>query len=76
MTDTSDNGTHYLILVKVKVYSYASRTIFMKVLGNNNMRHGKGRIIQPDGDIYEGDWVNDKMHGRGTYHYTDGLKYI
>ena len=26
----------------------------------HNMAYGKGRLIHPDGDVYEGDWVNDK----------------
>lgn len=24
---------------------------------------------------YEGDWVDGKMHGRGTYYYSDGSVY-
>lgn len=24
---------------------------------------GKGRLIHSDGDVYEGDWSNDKAHG-------------
>jgi len=25
-----------------------------------------------NGDIYEGDWVNDEKHGEGTYHFVSG----
>ena len=28
------------------------------------MANGKGRLIHADGDVYEGDWVNDKAHGK------------
>ena len=29
------------------------------------MACGKGRLIHSDGDIFEGDWINDKAHGSG-----------
>jgi hypothetical protein len=25
------------------------------------MAHGKGRLIHSDGDVYEGEWLNDKV---------------
>jgi hypothetical protein len=31
------------------------------------MAHGKGRLINSDGDFYEGEWLNDKAHGFGNY---------
>ena len=39
------------------------------------MANGRGRLIHADGDIYEGEWFNDKAHGRGTYIHIDGAKY-
>jgi len=27
------------------------------------MANGKGRLIHADGDIYEGEWKDDKAHG-------------
>jgi len=32
--------------------------------------------VHADGDVYEGDWVADKAHGRGFYEHIDGAKYI
>ena len=29
------------------------------------MADGKGRLIHPDGDYYQGDWKKDKAHGNG-----------
>ncbi len=29
------------------------------------MANGKGRLIHADGDVYEGDWKDDKAHGDG-----------
>jgi len=28
-----------------------------------------------DGDIYDGDWLNDKASGKGTYYHNNGAKY-
>jgi hypothetical protein len=38
--------------------------------------HGKGRVVFTNGDLYEGDFCENKMHGKGVffgfddYHYT------
>lgn len=39
------------------------------------MANGKGRLIHSDGDVYEGEWLNDKAHGKGTYIHMDGARY-
>jgi len=41
----------------------------------DNLAEGKGRLIHADGDIYEGDWKNDKAHGKGIYVHMDGARY-
>lgn len=28
-----------------------------------------------DGDRYEGEWKDGRMHGKGAYHYSNGDKY-
>ena len=40
------------------------------------MRHGFGRLIQEDGDVYEGEWQDNEFHGHGTYQHIDQSKYI
>jgi len=32
-------------------------------------------LIHADGDVYEGDWVNDKAEGYGKYTHLDGATY-
>ena len=32
-------------------------------------------MIHADGDIYEGEWRNDKANGYGTYSHSNGAKY-
>ena len=29
----------------------------------NGEKHGKGKLVTFDGDVYEGDWTHDKRHG-------------
>lgn len=31
--------------------------------------HGQGTYVYADGDKYEGEWKDDKRHGRGTVTY-------
>jgi hypothetical protein len=35
----------------------------------NGLKDGYGKMIYPNGDIYEGMWVENKMEGEGTYTY-------
>jgi hypothetical protein len=32
----------------------------------NNTREGRGMYLYANGDVYEGDWMNGKKHGRGV----------
>lgn len=38
--------------------------------------HGKGDIIYPNGDAYNGEWMNEMRHGRGMHHMKNGDIYI
>ena len=31
--------------------------------------------MHTDGDVYEGEWLDDKAHGQGVYYHEDGSKY-
>ena len=39
-------------------------------------RHGKGRLVLPDGSLYEGYWCDDKKNGYGRYIHVDGDCYV
>ena len=39
------------------------------------MFNGQGKLTHADGDIYEGQWLNDKTNGYGTYKNTNGAYY-
>jgi len=31
--------------------------------------------VHADGDVYEGEWINDKAEGKGTYSHANGAYY-
>ena len=39
------------------------------------MRFIKGLYTWLDGRRYEGDWLDNNMHGKGIYTWKDGRKY-
>ena len=39
----------------------------MKDRNDREERHGRGKAILPNGDIYEGEYENGKRHGYGVY---------
>ena len=40
------------------------------------MANRQGRLIHSDGDVYEGEWRDDKAEGKGTYLHMDGSTYV
>ncbi|XP_044522785.1 radial spoke head 1 homolog [Gracilinanus agilis] len=39
-------------------------------------RHGKGKALLPNGDMYDGLYEFGKRHGQGTYRFKNGARYI
>ena len=39
------------------------------------MAHGDGVFHHADGDVYEGQWAQDKAHGVGIYIHSNGARY-
>jgi len=35
----------------------------------DGLKNGVGKMVYPNGDIYEGEWIDNKMQGEGTYTY-------
>ncbi len=34
------------------------------------------KLMEMDGDVYEGNWENDRANGYGTYIHANGSKYL
>lgn len=41
----------------------------------NNVPHGRGKLLMPDGTKYDGEWQEGKPHGRGIIIYANGAAY-
>lgn len=39
------------------------------------MANGRGRLIHANGEVYEGEWLNDKANGYGVHTHLDGATY-
>ena len=39
------------------------------------MPHGKGAMKYKEGDVYEGEFKDEKKHGQGKYSWSNGTKY-
>ena len=50
------------------------RIIKLKYFGDgvNGNIYGHGKLIYPNGDVYEGSFVDNKRHGQGVLTYGDG----
>ena len=39
------------------------------------MANGYGRLVHAEGDVYEGEWLDDKANGHGVYTHFNGSRY-
>lgn len=64
-------------------FQYTNGTTYVgnwKLFNGNKLKHGHGKVCYPGmngkgGETYDGDWQEDKMHGRGRYCFTSGAIY-
>ena len=42
---------------------------------SDGVLNGRGKLTWPSGDVYEGNWIDDKMNGRGKLVYSNGDTY-
>lgn len=55
--------------------SYNRDSIYFGELNEEGLRHGYGEITYSNGDIYKGNWTNDKHDGRGVYIWKEYGRY-
>jgi hypothetical protein len=44
--------------------------------GQRRVRHGHGTMKYSNGNIYTGDWIEDRFDGHGEYIWADGRRFI
>jgi hypothetical protein len=55
--------------------TWAERRAYKGDIGSDLNPSGAGKMIFPNGNVYEGDWKHGLMNGCGTYIWADGRKY-
>ena len=59
----------------IYIGSWAKNVPHLTHVNRDEMRHGRGLHIWPDGSLYEGYWFYDKMFKIGRKIYSDGTVY-
>lgn len=59
----------------VSIKPYTDSAKFEGQLNLQQLKHGKGIYYYPNGDVYVGEWLNDKFHGKGVYIFNLGERY-
>ena len=47
-----------------------------RIMWVNGKKNGKGKFFFPEGNSYEGDFINNEIKGEGVYKWKDGRIYI
>lgn len=42
----------------------------------SGLRHGRGRYVYPNGNVYEGEWYKDQRYGYGSLKDQNGDIYL
>ena len=56
-----------------KSYKFSNGCVFIGNLSDGK-KAGYGTFILLNGDLYEGNWINDKLEGYGLYRYGAGYE--
>lgn len=50
-------------------------SMFQGYLSINGQKEGYGKLVDKDGNIYEGFWIKDKLHGTSKVQFCSGNVY-
>ena len=59
----------------ISIKPYTDSAKFEGQLNLQYQKHGKGIYYYSNGDVYVGEWLNDKFHGKGVYIFNMGERY-
>ena len=52
-------------------YNWTNKHVNYKGNWENDQMNGKGMIVYKNGDLYQGEFLNNKFHGEGEYFWKD-----
>lgn len=61
---------------RINTQSFKDGSSYTGEVHVDGTRDGKGIMYLGNGDIYAGDWKNDKFQGYGTYIFANGERYF
>ena len=56
---------------EIKIITFGNGDIYEGQVGNNGLPHGKG-ILKSSIGVYEGEFKNGLVEGKGVYRYVNG----
>jgi hypothetical protein len=55
---------------------FSDNSVYAGEWTRSSLREGRGVLYKPDGEVYEGQWYNDRPHGKGRLIMRNGDVYI
>jgi hypothetical protein len=74
-SDTKPGQTAASIQLNKPVSRYSDESTYMGDINTDGHRHGFGKSVTIKGDLYIGDWVNNKPQGNGRFVRSNGDYY-
>ena len=62
-----------MIVIQKNLVIYIKKIAMDKIVFEYEIKKGKGKFVYPNGDVYDGEWKNDKRHGKGNNENNIGI---
>ena len=62
-------------VVSIVTTKFSNGDSYIGNIDDNGRKNGHGKYTWADGDVYNGDWLADKIHGKGKYTWANGNVY-
>ena len=55
-----------MIVIQKNLVISIKKIAIDKIVFKDEIKNGRGKFTYPNGDVYDGEWKNDKRHGKGN----------